>query len=200
MACAMLERGLQSVRIGIATDQVIPSEYIDRGVVDYAQKKRNPIADLHLIANAEFLLGSNSGVTQVAQILHVPVAAANWAQSELLTTFREGDIFIPKKIYHKGIERLLTLSEILSNGVGRYTQKEQFDHSDLSLIDNTAEEISALAEEMRLRLAGEFVPTKEDLRRQEQFRSLINQRGLLCSGSVVACGAQFLADNEWFLG
>jgi hypothetical protein len=80
------ECDVQAIRIGVTTNQTIHKDYIKKGIIDYAQNPQRPLLDLHLIANAKFLLGSNCGVTQVAQVLKVPVAVANWAQLELLCT------------------------------------------------------------------------------------------------------------------
>lgn len=199
-AMLMKSHEITPVRIGISTNQHIHQDYVAKGVIDYALRDPDPIPDLHLIAHAKFLLASNSGVTQMAQVLHVPVAAVNWAQLELLTTFRKGDLFIPKKVYSLELERLLTLSEILSNGIGRFTKQEQFDQANLTLIDNSPEEICDLADEMNQRLDLEWDAHGDPgIRRKARFHEILDQNGLLCKDTVVNCGYQFLKDNEWML-
>jgi len=192
------EHHVRPVRVGIHTNQSISQDYKDQGIIDYAQDiDESDMVGIHLIVNAKFLLGSNCGVTQVAQVLKTPVAVANWAQLELLTTFREGDMCIPKGIYSTDMERPLSLTEILSNGIGRYTKIEQFQKHNLVLLDNTAVQITDLAQEMNARLDGTWTPEPDDDELQEQFRAIINNDNYLCKDTAARCGAKFLRENEW---
>ncbi len=192
----MVEHGLKAVRIGIETTKAIKESH---GIYDYAKNPRDEVADLLLIKGAKFLLGSNCGVTQVAQILSVPVAIANWAQLELLTTFVEGDLMIPKPVFSIELERNLKLSEILESGVGRFTRMEEFAEKNLALVDNTDVEIDELCFEMNQRLDGRWIGGEQDDERQAKFKAIINQPQFLCNGSPVKVGAGYLMENEWMM-
>jgi putative glycosyltransferase (TIGR04372 family) len=191
------DQDLKPVRIGIETNQAI-SEGLQDIILDYAQEDQDPMRDLILIQFAKFMLGSNSGVTQVAQALHVPVAAVNWAQLELLTTFRHGDLFIPKRIVDVD-GNCLPLSMILEKGVGRFTRAEHFDQARIYPKENSPGEIKDLAEEMNARLDGTWENGKNDIQNQARFQKIINSAPYLCNGTVVRCGAKFLRENEWML-
>ena len=168
-------------------------------MIDYASEYRTDFGDIYLLAHCKFLLGSCAGVTQVATIFKRPVAVANWVHIEFSTCFRDGDIFIPKTVWHKEEKRLLSLQEMLGSGVGRFLQRQQYEKMGLELVDNTPDEILALCREMNQRMDGVWEGTKEDVVLQERFRWIMGQPQYRCAGTAVRVGAEFLRQHPWWL-
>lgn len=167
-------------------------------IIDYASDCRSDFGDIYLAAKAKFFLGSTAGIFLVSTIFGVPVALANFAHMELLTPLKTGDLFIPKKIWSIEEKRLLTFREILGSGIGRWLRSEEYARARLEVIENTAEEILDLAQEMNKRLDGIFEYTEEDEELQRRFHSLIQPRHY-CYGTPVRIGTRFLQQNRELL-
>ncbi len=191
------QQGGQSVRMGAIVDTALLS---DSPAIDYATRHRSDFGDIWLLAHCRYLLGSCAGVTQVATVFGVPVAIANWTHCEFMTCFRDGDIIIPKGVWHVGEKRFLTLPQILQSGAGRYIRAEQYEKAGLELVDSTADEIAALSTEMLMRLNGDWVDTEEQIAQHGRFQAIINNPEYRCCGSPVRIGAQYLSEHPEWLG
>ena len=85
-------------------------------IIDYATKYRTDFGDIFLPAHCKFFLGSTSGIVVAAQIFNIPSARANWVPLGVLP-LGNTDIFIPKKLWVKNLNRFLTLKEIVQSGL-----------------------------------------------------------------------------------
>ena len=109
------------------------------------------------------------------------------------------DLFIPKKIWSKKLNRFLTFTAIIDFERKKFNfESEDYDQEDLVPVENTSQEIIALAVEMHERLQGTWKETKEDRDLQEKFRSLFEfsdiQYKMPCR-----VGAAFLRENKFML-
>ena len=92
----------------------------------------------------------------------------------------------------------MTFREILESGAGRFLHREQYEGLGVEPVENTPEEITALAVEMDKRLNGTWQTTQEDQELQQRFWSLFNPSHL-CYGSASRIGAEFLRQNQELL-
>ena len=134
----------------------------------------------------------------VATIFGVPVACANLPFMELLTAYREGDLFIPKKIWSIELKRFLTFGEILGNGIGGYLDSKDYLESGLEVVENTPQEVLELCREMNERLDGTYEQSEEDEELQTRFHSLFKPHHH-CYGTPACIGANFLRENRQLL-
>lgn len=196
-----------AVRMGQIIGEKLPDSNNPR-IIDYASKFRNDFGDIYLPAKCKFFLGSTAGLVVVAAIFNVPIAAANYIP--FYTTWRTGDLFIPKKIWSIEEKRLLTFRELIKfggdvreDGIRQgidsniYTQNK-LDEGKYVAIENTAEEILDLAKEINERLDGTFKITEEDEELQKRFHSLLQPYDY-CYGTPVRIGAKFLMQNKELL-
>jgi len=94
--------------------------------------------------------------------------------------------------------RFLTFGETLDSGIGRFSKSEQYEQLGIEVVENTPEEITALAVEMDERLEGTWQTTEEDEERQRRFWSLFKPSEL--HGTIVSrIGAEFLRQNRELL-
>ena len=96
------------------------------------------------------------------------------------------------------MKRFLTFQEMLKGGVGRYLRGEQYVQAGLEPIQNTAEEILDLAQEMNERIDGVFRCSEEDEKLQQQFQAIFKPHHH-CYGTPVRIGAKFLRQNRELL-
>jgi len=187
--------GMYAIRMGFIVEQELMHD--SRRIVDYASRYRSDFGDIYLCAKCKFYLGSDGGLITVPWIFNVPVAFANSIPLRA-PAWRRGDLFIPKKLWAREKKRFLTFREILKYGVDGWSHTEVFERAGIELVENTGEEILALAKEMNDRLDGSWITTEEDEELQRRYRGFIPP-GHRAYGFPSRIGAEFLRQNRALL-
>ena len=118
---------------------------------------------------------------------YVPLEyAADWGPDCLL---------LPKKFWLRDQKRFQTFQESLDSGLWLFRFREQYDEFGVDLVENTPEEITAVAIEMEERLKGTWQTTEEDEELQERFWQLFK---FMDVDQTLASrfGANFLRENR----
>jgi putative glycosyltransferase (TIGR04372 family) len=192
----IVEKGGWCFRMGDPTMKPLPK--IDR-VIDYCHHSvRSDWMDVFLCASSRFFLGSGSGLSWISGIFGVPVASANCAPLSTVLAYRPGDIGIPKLMWSEIEDRYLTFNEIMSMPVGDVRQSHFFEEARVRLVENTPDEVTALALEMFDRTEGRAEYTSDDEVLQERFKSLMRP-GHFAYGSGSRVGRDFLRKYREFL-
>ena len=189
-------RGYFAVRMGAAVLEGLKTT--DPKIIDYATKYRSDFLDVYLGANCRFALGDTAGIYGLPTIFRRPMAFVNFIPLELAHTWNPQDLFIPKKLWLEKEERFMTFREVLESGAGLYVQSQRYEESGIQAIENTPEEIHALAMEMDERLNGTWQMTGEDEDLQRRFWSLFKSSEY--HGTIRShIGAEFLRQNQELL-
>ncbi len=188
--------GLFAVRMGYAVERKLPDG--NPRIIDYATCHRSDFGDIYLSTKCKFFLGSEGGLGCVPWSFNVPVAYANGAPPIGAAAWRHTDVFIPKKLWSRERKRFLTFREIMAVGADRWFWSQQYTAAGLEVVENTPEEILALAKEMNERLDDSWVSTEEDEELQQRYRALIPP-GHRCYGFPSRVGAEFLRKNRELL-
>ncbi|OQA34727.1 MAG: hypothetical protein BWY57_00289 [Betaproteobacteria bacterium ADurb.Bin341] len=195
---AMLEivrRGGVCIRMGDRSMTPLPAM---PGVIDYAHHSlKSDRLDVILCAKARFFLGCTSGLAFVSTIFGVPVAHANMIPIETLG-IRYCDLSIPKLLWSNQLGRYLSFREIFSSEVGGYFFTKQYADADISIEENTADDIKGLVVEMIERLLGQFVECEEDRLLHEQYKTLFRP-GHYSWGATSSVGIDFLRRHKHLL-
>ena len=134
----------------------------------------------------------------VPMIFRKPIAWINFIPLEYVPSWSVNDIFIPKKLWLRGERRFLTFREIIDSGISRFCEDGLYEKNDIEVIENSSEEIAALAVEMEGRLSGKWHSSSEDEGLQDRFRSLFKPNDL--NGEFrIKIGSGFLRDNRQLL-
>lgn len=186
------ERGGFALRMGSVVDGPLPGS--GPRIIDYASNFRDEFMDVYLLAKCKFMLGSDTGLPQVSTIFDVPVVNTNvpmvdWA------SFREGELFIQKKVFDEELGRVLTYAEIIERDYGRYYDSKWLKSRRLKLIENTGEEILDAAREMDERIDGRWVPPHGAEAMQKRYRLLFSPSHR-CFGFRSRIGTAFLLKNK----
>ena len=169
---AIIERGGWVIRLGDPSMGEIP---VNKYIIDYAHlDNRSDWMDVFLCAACKFFLGSASGLCMISSTFGIPSAIANQAPVSVILPYLPQDIGIPKLLYSLTENRYLRFAEILGSPVGNFRFDSLYKEANICVIDNTAEDIKALAMEMFDRIDGKMVYTAEDNLLQERFKSLMN--------------------------
>jgi putative glycosyltransferase (TIGR04372 family) len=131
---------MQFIRIGVP-DGVATS---NPKIIDRRQEiAGDPELDIKVQLSATGYFGADSGPAWFALALSKPVAFINMIPlNQVSPSQAEKLVVIPKLIYSKRLERLLTLSEMLSPEVSLLRNSIEYNAVDLQPISNTSEDAS----------------------------------------------------------
>jgi putative glycosyltransferase (TIGR04372 family) len=179
------------IRIGGPESKKIPTM---NNVIDYAHSElKTDRLDIILCARAKFVLGSTSGICLVSTIFGVPVAIANCAPSGGLG-FGCEDLSIPKKIYDAKANTLMSYIQSLEAPCSVYRHASQYIFDNLTLIENTEDEILLLVKEMMERLSSPLFLRPLDTYNKLLYRDRVNKN--IYSYNSVANVANFYLENN----
>jgi putative glycosyltransferase (TIGR04372 family) len=167
-------------------------------IVDYARYHRTDFLDVYLSAKCDFFLTIGTGIDAVAEIFRRPIMWVNLVPFENFHSWSANDLFITKRHWLPEKSRSMTFAEILDSGAGRSTSSKQYEDLGIELVDNSPEEIQALAMEMHQRLSGAWQTSTEDEELQQRFKFLFltsDRHGEIRS----RMGADFLRQNQELL-
>ncbi len=189
----LTRRGYFAVRMGAVVKEMIETD--NPMIIDYATKHRTDFLDIFLAAKCHFCLIDSSGFYCVPMIFRQPVVIVNMIPLEYVPAWSSSYLFIPKKQWLRKENRLRTFREMLSSETG---DSKRYEQSGIEIINNTAEEITAAAIEMELRLKGKWQGDKEDEEMQQRFWSLFKP-GEINRVFRSRIGAEFLRQNKELL-
>ena len=167
---AMAQRGYVAVRMGAGVSQRLG--VVHPRILDYAIDSRTDFLDVYLCARCHFFLGDSGGLASVPMVFRRPVAMVNSIPLEYAWSWAPQDLFLPKLLWLRSEQRLLTFPEIMGSRIGRLMDAQLYEQAGIDAIDNTPEDIAALAVEMDERLKGTWQTHEEDEERQRRFWKL----------------------------
>jgi putative glycosyltransferase (TIGR04372 family) len=189
----LARRGYFVVRTGAMVNEALDTK--NPRILDYATTGRQEFLDIYLGAKCQFYLGDRCGYDGVCMIFRRPLVLVNMIAMELMATWGKDYLFIPKKLWLRNERRFMTFREILGTGVGRFNQTQKYAQLGIEIVDNTSDEISAVAMEMDERLKNTWSTTEEDEELQRQFWTHFKPSDL--NGVFRArIGAEFLRQNR----
>ena len=153
-----------------------PLPAIDR-VVDYATSTlRQDWMDVFLCGACRFFIGTSSGLYTVAHAFGRPIVQTNYLPTSTLSLGTK-DLFLPKLTRYRRTGELMPFADLMgppfNNAGNDALYREVFD---VTIINNTPEELLEVVEEMMDQLAQH---DQEDDALQARFRALTAEVGTL---------------------
>ena len=200
--------GYYVLRMGALVEQPLITN--NPMIIDYAANgMRTEFMDIYLGANCTFCISTGTGFDAIPNIFRLPIVFVNYSPIEYFFTSRKEYLSITKHHFSKLLNRELTLSEILKEGIGIFDSSLNLEQSGVRLIENTSEEIVAVVMEMAQRIDGTWKPGPDDERLQNKFWDIYkkysryikaNSLGIPIHGEIHAgLGAAFLRQNPKWL-
>jgi putative glycosyltransferase (TIGR04372 family) len=189
----LVKQGYFAIRMGAVVGEALGAS--NPMVIDYASEHRTDFLDIYLAANCRFFLTSGTGIDSVATIFRRPVAYANYIPIGYFPSWGPDDLFVPKKLWLAEENRFMKFRQVLDWGAQRLGQTQDYQGAGIEPVENTPEEITAVAMEMDERLKGTWRITKEDEELQSRFWSLFKPHELE-GVSLPNVGAEFLRQNK----
>ncbi|MEO8629140.1 MAG: TIGR04372 family glycosyltransferase [Betaproteobacteria bacterium] len=194
---ALTAQGYWCIRMGDPTMRPVQPM---ANMIDYAHHSaRSDWMDVFLCASCSFFLGSSSGLLFVASIFGRPSGSANHAPMSTVLAFNAGDVAIPKLLWSETERRYLSFPEVFESEAGNFRFTPLYWKNGIALVDNAAEDIRDLAQEMLERLEGRAVYSPDDEALQTRFRALMRP-GHYSFGGENRVGRDFLRKYREYLG
>lgn len=166
----LISKGYKVIRVGSVVNQAV--SFSEKNFYDYSLSgNRSEFLDLFLISISDFVVGSSSGATDIAELFKVPFLAVNFAPC-IGSPLGKNDLYIPKKyIDINDKDKVIPFKKVIkwvdSNHMyqGDWLEKNY----GLAYLDNTPDEILDAVIEMERRVRGEFVETNADKQLQQKY-------------------------------
>ena len=170
---AIIKRGGYAIRVGDPNMKPIKPK---QGLIDYAHSDiRSPQLDIFLFSQCRFFLGTASGPIMVASVFGTPLVGTNYAP--LINRVHLGNsLTIYKLVYDRKENKLLTYRDAIAK-VGKGFYSVNYESKELSLIDNLAEDIASVTEEMIDILDGNKQYSVQENKLQDRIKSIYDEYG-----------------------
>lgn len=139
----LANKGYYVIRMGKVVEKPLPVRH--NRIIDYASHKLTDFGQLYLGAKCEFCFGASTGFMAIPQVFNRPTVVVNFAPVEYISTWCKG-LVIWK--HHVKDDKRMTLKEIFDSGAGQFMAAKQFKDIGITLVDNTAQEITDVVLEM----------------------------------------------------
>lgn len=183
----LTEEGYYVFRMGSSVQH--PMHHSSNKCIDYANLYRNDFLDIFLCAHCHFYLGDGGGLVNVARLFKRPVALVNWLPVGLVNTAHSDDLIIHKRLMKNG--KALSLAEQVSSSYANLIELSSYEAHDLKIIDNSAEEIQELAQQMREMQDGCWHEPEDYPLLQKEYWTLYTHDNLLHEPRRASVGYEF---------
>ena len=160
---AIIDRGGYVLRVGSAEKEELSFKHPK--FIEYSVHHRTEFLDIYLMAKCRFVLGTTSGICDVAMIFDVPRVGVNWAHMGNAPHGKK-NIYIPKWIIDSASQKPYSYKTYFQRVVEDRRLSSNIHHihqSGFNFKENSPEEIVEVTKEMMDRLEkGWEVPAKED--------------------------------------
>jgi putative glycosyltransferase (TIGR04372 family) len=191
----LISKGYKVIRIGSVVDEAV--WFIDKSFYDYSVSgNRTEFLDLYLVSISEFIIGSSSGATDIAEVFKTPFLAVNFAPC-IGAPLGKYDLYIPKKyVDMNNNESVIPFKDILKIDSDILYQGDLLEKiHGITYLDNTPEEILVATVEMQERISGAFLENANDKNLQSKYFNefwSINPK----AGVQTAIGREWLKNNQ----
>jgi len=168
-------KGLYVVRMGAAVEEGLDVD--DPKIIDYATSDlRSGFLDVYLMANCSLFFGSNSGIISVSTLFRKPVSIVNVAPLEHMWRHKYILPLIFKRYYDPNSGKFLSIDEIYSRNLHCLSRTEDYRANNITVVNNSSQEILDLARESYLRVFERWEPTKEFKQQSDRLHALISKK------------------------
>src|ERR1043166_6802124 len=162
----LLEQGYFIVRIGDSTMTPLNRN----GVLDLAKSdKRTELLELYCLMKSDFLLGCESGLLGVSNLINLPFLSVNATDPVSSYPIRHDGLYILKRVMDRKSENVLSLADMLKEDyLFNLRNLDRYEY-----IDNTSEEILEVTKEMVERLKAKPQPNRAQLEYKELISATV---------------------------
>ena len=188
----IIDKGGYVLRMGSVVKKKM--DFSHTHYIDYARNYWDDFMDVFLVSRCKFLLGTNSGFSDMAVAFDKPRAIVNSIPLGHIP-YGRNDIYIPKKYMHKSTLNFMSLKTVLENNQDVIFDQEAYLGNEYEYIDNSPKEILELTIEMMSKLDNSFFLSDAQQNLLNEYMDLFDKEN---SGYGIKnpIGINFLESNE----
>ncbi len=201
------KNNIYSIRLGNIVEHAIES--VSPYIIDISNGRVHELLDFYLPAHCDLMIAVSSGVVDAALLKNVPILCVNFNIYTCMYDSLSNVTNIFKKYYSEDEKRYLPFEYVIVNGIDRFTLEKCAEHN-ISVHNNTPEEILAAAMETWKRIQGTFPTTdiqEEYDAIQERYRYILDKYPEKRASSdyisphkaLSSIPLSFIRQNPWFL-
>ncbi len=161
-------QGVWVIRMGKLMARPLPTD-MDH-VIDYAfDPGKSDLLDIWLFANCSGCISTGTGPDQVSFVYDIPLLFVNFNPVGTIWSYAHA-IFVPKLLRWRNSGQSLSISEHLTHHFGRSVE---YDNAGIDIVDMTESEITSAVQEFWQRIAGTWLESYEDQKRQAHFWDIL---------------------------
>jgi putative glycosyltransferase (TIGR04372 family) len=195
----IVDKGGYVIRMGAIVANPLP----DMGpkVIDYASEYRTDFLDAFLLAHCHFYFAGLSGINSIPMMFNRPVGSVNVIPLIRIGAGEREYYYIPKELRHKADQSNVSYPALKKLGLFDYTSKEEpiyhqqeiYDKMGIEWVNNSAEDILELCDEILDVLDGKKPNDDVSKLRKEYLTFHGELNGPLHSGTI---GGQYLIKRQ----
>ena len=171
---ALTKRGYFVFRMGSKVEKKFLSN--NKMIIDYANHPdRSDFLDVYLGANCSFCISTSCGFDAIPYVFRKPIAYITVPIQHFFTSSRNF-LIISKHHFSQDLNKKLNFSEMLKYGVGTCKNSNDYNNKNITLIENSSEEIKDFSLEMLDRFEKKWVDNNHNLKMQETFWKKYNEK------------------------
>ena len=169
----LADMGYTVFRMGAIVEKPLISDH--PRIIDYAfNGMRSEFLDIFLAAHCSFCVSTGSGFDSIPQLFRRPRIYVNFLPIyEDIIVNRL--IIFPKQIRDMETNSVLTFNQIIERGL-RQAEEPLYTDAGVEIVDLTPGEIVSAITEMAMRVEGRFVPTLDEIARDQKVKEIFRTR------------------------
>jgi putative glycosyltransferase (TIGR04372 family) len=184
------------IRVGSTVER--PLTYYNDKIIDYSINSQSDFMDIYLLSHCKFVLGSPSGICDVASSFGIPQLGHNWAPFGAFGPPTKGSYIIPKKVKNLNTGSYISFPKLLQLSVdypdsvwnGYWWNEQGYEFT-----DNTEEEILEATKDMIHIMQGDDVYNENDQLVINKYNELFDDSHL-CKTNIPAINISYLIHNH----
>ncbi|MDR1612795.1 MAG: TIGR04372 family glycosyltransferase [Planctomycetota bacterium] len=192
--------GMSAVRLGRHVEKILSPT--GNGIIDCSAMPPDDFRDVHLIAKCRFMVSAGAGPAYLALLQGKWVLRCNMPHiySPLAEFHYPRCCFMFKKYWCHREQRFLSFREIFARRLEDKQSSDAYFDEEVTLVENTREELLTAARETWARAAGAWTTTEEERELRDRYLRLVRKTyagfeprfdGILCHS--------FMKMNPWLL-
>lgn len=193
---SLIDDGYYVIRVGNIVEKPLTLKH--ERLIDYPYTKYcSDFMDVFLMAHCYFVLGTESGCTDLAKIFDTPSLIVNYSRLGA-APWGKKSLYTPAKIRSSDDKKVLTFRQVLDFELDNVQSSDILHKLGFELEKNTEIEILEATQEMQLRLNTQSDWLAEDKLYQERFYESFRSK-TECSNIKTPISTSFLKRNESIL-
>ena len=196
-------KGYYIIRMGKGEEH--PIKIKNDKIIDYSfSRSRSDFLDIWLMSQCEICFSSGTGLDDVAIAFRKPLLHVNLIPMAAIRSYYPNMLCIFKKLKFQGENKYLNTSKLIELNIENILFNQEYRSKNISIVDNSPEEIKKAAEEMYLRINNQWEDSEVSNNDQIRFWDKLFLSKNFSSGKRwinkgCKIGSNFLKENKHLL-